>query len=97
MAKKGAKFLFSSHNLDALRQKRLWKLWRGNPSAEEVFSRDWAIVNDGALMFRLSTYYVRPEAQIAQLEAAGFANVEVLKLSNGSRVDPWLYYLCTGA
>lgn len=95
VAKKGARFLFSSHNLDALRQKRLWKLWRSNPPAGEVLSRDWAIVNDGALMFRLSTYYIRPEAQVAQLEAAGFGNVEVLRVSNGSRVDRWLYYLCT--
>lgn len=97
VAKKGARFLFSSHNLDALRQKRLWKLWRSNPPAQEVLARDWAIVNDGALMFRLATYYIRPEAQIAQLEAAGFGDVEVLRVINGSRVDPWLYYFCTAA
>jgi SAM-dependent methyltransferase len=90
VAKRGARFLFSAHNLDSLRRRRLWKLWRRNAPSNEVLARDWAIVNDGALFFGLSTYYIRPEAQIAQLNTAGFGDVEVLE-GNGS----WIYYLCT--
>jgi len=58
----------------------------------------YSIVNDGD-RFRLMTYYIDKESQIAQLEAAGFGDVEVVGL-DGSFVardercrDNWLFYI----
>lgn len=61
------------------------------------------IIQDESHNFRLKNYYVRPQAQISQLEP-GFSNVQVyswkngLEIANGhellSNVDMWLYYLC---
>ncbi|WP_427912762.1 class I SAM-dependent methyltransferase [Ramlibacter sp. MMS24-I3-19] len=62
---------------------------------------DWAIVNDGAHECRLATYYVRPAAQLAQLQPA-FTGIrmfsragEELAAEQFARVDDdWLYLLC---
>jgi ubiquinone/menaquinone biosynthesis C-methylase UbiE len=63
--------------------------------------RDWAIVNDGAHGCRLETYYVRPRAQLAQLDP-GFGAIRVFSLGGQelarehleSTDDDWLYFLC---
>lgn len=65
---------------------------------------DHALLNDGAHLFGLLTYYIRARDQVAQLHAAGFEAVRVLRL-DGSEVDPaapdaatagdhWLTYAC---
>jgi SAM-dependent methyltransferase len=63
--------------------------------------RDWAIVNDGAHECRLSTYYVRPKAQLAQLDpmfsdirAFTYRGRELARNDLDSVDDAWLYYLC---
>ncbi|TFZ06029.1 class I SAM-dependent methyltransferase [Ramlibacter henchirensis] len=63
--------------------------------------REWAIVNDGAHECRLETYYVRPAAQLAQLEPA-FGGTRVFSVDGQelAREDlestdgDWLYFLC---
>jgi ubiquinone/menaquinone biosynthesis C-methylase UbiE len=107
----GGRFAFSTHNLDnaphLLTLKptrgvrttlRRWNLRRVNPSLREIASRDWAVLQDGALHGGLETYYVRRSEQLRQLAAAGFANVRVFQLDGAPArehaTDPWLYYLC---
>jgi ubiquinone/menaquinone biosynthesis C-methylase UbiE len=64
----------------------------------------YAIVKDESHNFRLNTYYIRPQDQIAQLEA-NFSDIQVYSWRNDielvtetdrvTNVDMWLYYLCT--
>ncbi|MBM3472646.1 MAG: class I SAM-dependent methyltransferase [Armatimonadetes bacterium] len=62
-----------------------------------------AQVVDGAHGFRVRSYYVRPDYQLAQLSACGFGGVraystageELEGLALSESRDPWLYYLCT--
>jgi SAM-dependent methyltransferase len=86
----GGRFCFSAHNLAWLSRGgiRSWLVRRMNPS--DVASRDWAVIQDGALLFGLSTYYIRPEAQIAQLRQSGFDDIQIF----GSATGPYLHYLC---
>jgi len=87
------------------RNLRNWLRWRWR-HAQHVKQlaaqpRDWAIVNDGAHECRLETYYVRPAAQLAQLEPL-FGGARVFSLQGqelaGAELagteDDWLYYLC---
>jgi SAM-dependent methyltransferase len=76
--------------------------WAANRSVDlrEAYARGWALVRDQAHDFDLITYYVLPEFQAAQLEAAGFSLCTTYDLA-GKEVDvqqpgrdPWLYYLC---
>ncbi len=63
-----------------------------------------AIVKDESHNFRLNTYYIRPQDQIAQL-APHFSHIQVYSWRNDreliteadrvANVDMWLYYLCT--
>jgi SAM-dependent methyltransferase len=70
-------------------------------SLDEAKARGWALVReDPAHGFRLQNYWVMPRLQIAQLESAGFALVELTGMA-GESVDPdapgdaaWLHYLC---
>jgi SAM-dependent methyltransferase len=69
-------------------------------SSDEVKRRGWAVLNDGAHGFKLSTYYVMPEEQIRQLADAGLDVVEAMNVA-GEQIDwrvpqsdPWLHYLC---
>jgi len=63
--------------------------------------REWAVVDDGTHESRMETYYVRPDAQLAQLEPA-FGGIRVFSRSGeelaredlDSAEDDWLYYLC---
>jgi len=73
-----------------------------NPHFRQLLKRKFAIFNDGALNFRLWTYYVEPRHQIEQLHAVGFTDVRVFSLSDGSEIktmelldenrDSWLYF-----
>jgi SAM-dependent methyltransferase len=60
-----------------------------------------ARINDGTYRFGLRTYYIRPAAQVAQLHAAGFADVKVLAQATGEDLtanpanqDAAPYYVC---
>lgn len=58
----------------------------------------YSIINDGD-RYRLMTYYIDKEHQIAQLEGAGFGGVEVVGLDGSfvardeTRRDNWLFYV----
>jgi ubiquinone/menaquinone biosynthesis C-methylase UbiE len=108
----GGRFAFSTHNLanaptllswrPSIRPRatlRRWKLRRVNPSLRELRSRDWAVLQDGALHGGLETHYVRREEQLRQLATAGFGATLVFQLDGKAAreraTDPWLYYLCT--
>jgi ubiquinone/menaquinone biosynthesis C-methylase UbiE len=69
---------------------------------EKLCNADYLMLRDESHNFRLQTHYVRPRAQIAQLETY-FSEVTVYSWSSGleltpqeqrSNVDMWLYYLC---
>jgi SAM-dependent methyltransferase len=79
------------------------KVRRLNPRWDELRHRDAAFITDGAFQFRLTTYYIKPGAQFAQLKVAGFDHVKVFGLQAGALLegealstceDPWLYYFC---
>lgn len=67
-------------------------------------AKDFAILNDGAHHFKLKTYYIKPTAQVEQLERVGFKNIRLFSLKTGGEVekarlngaskDSWIYYLC---
>ena len=75
-----------------------------NPRWFKLLDQEYAILNDGAHGWRLSTYYVDPRYQVEQLHATGFANVRFFSLASGAEIgsveqlennrDPWLYFLC---
>lgn len=63
----------------------------------EIYTDEYAIINDNAHGFSLFTYYIGLEPQRAQLERAGFVSVEAYDM-DGKMVDrdqdfPWTYYL----
>lgn len=79
---------------------RAWRIRKINkgidiPAARE---RGWAQIVDETPTY--VTYYVAPETQIHQLEAAGFELVEILDFAGRSvspsapRSDVWLHYVC---
>jgi SAM-dependent methyltransferase len=115
----GGYFYFSSHNIRSLasyltparwwsglrawrHRARFLKLNRALLAAHD--SADYLVLNNGAHDdFGLQLYYVRPEAQIAALQRAGFDQVSVYSLDSGEELsgaqigaaaDRWLYYLC---
>jgi ubiquinone/menaquinone biosynthesis C-methylase UbiE len=58
------------------------------------------MVNDGALNFRLKTYYITHNEQLEQLNELGFKNVKMFNLARGLEIkkpsdetDHWIYYL----
>jgi len=63
----------------------------------------YATVVDGALGFRLLTYYIRPQEQILQLQDLGFHDIRLFGLDGREITQPtelncltdsWIYYLC---
>ena len=63
-----------------------------------------ARLNDGTYRFGLRTYYIRPAAQVAQLQAAGFTDIELLAQGTGQDLtntpdtqDAAPYYVCQRA
>jgi len=67
-------------------------------------NRDFAILNDGTNHFTLNTYYIKPAAQLEQLEQAGFTDISLFSYKTGEKLDQanlsrankdsWIYYLC---
>jgi ubiquinone/menaquinone biosynthesis C-methylase UbiE len=76
-----------------------------NPSSKKLGKMEYAIINDGAHMFRVITYYIKPEKQIEQLTNLGFKNIKIYSLEEGKEIDSssdlssardyWLHYLCS--
>lgn len=66
---------------------------------------EYATLIDGTHDRLLPTHYVLPEAQVGQLEAAGFQGVQIFSVRSGEEIvdretlvansEWWLYYLCT--
>jgi SAM-dependent methyltransferase len=116
VTRRGGKFCFSSHNLNRAPQLfklhvsphprqllRTIRLRRANGLLFKSKSFEkFAVLNDGALRFRLLTYYVDPTEQISQLTRIGFEKVrafgrdgnEVPTHRLASAQDGWIYYLC---
>lgn len=66
----------------------------------EIHSDDYAILNDEGNLYKLLTYYISEERQMAQLEAAGFATVRsygnlggLTELGSGHGESFMIYYL----
>jgi SAM-dependent methyltransferase len=87
------------------RNLRNWLRWRlrhaRRVSQAAAQRRDWAIVNDGAHDCRLETYYIRPAAQLAQLEpwfgsprVFSRSGTELSREQLASTDEDWLYFLC---
>ena len=65
---------------------------------------DFTIINDGASRFKLTTYYIKPAAQIEQLQDLGFKKIRLFSLKTGEEIkkigldkitqDSWIYFLC---
>ncbi|MEZ4942764.1 MAG: class I SAM-dependent methyltransferase [Saprospiraceae bacterium] len=83
---------------------KYFRLLYENGFPQKYRNRDFAILNDGANHFSLKTYYIKPSAQIEQLEQAGFSDISLFsyktgeKLNsanlNGASKDSWIYYMC---
>jgi hypothetical protein len=63
----------------------------------EIHTDEFAVINDNAHGFSLLGYYISIPAQLKQLAAVGFSDVEVYD-GEGERVTsdtrfPWTYYL----
>ncbi len=64
----------------------------------------YAVINDGAHMFGLNLFYIKPHEQIRQLYESGFNNIRVFSSENGEEIkdfftlenntEMYLYYLC---
>ena len=82
--------------------KNYMRLIIANRHHKELWSKDFAFVNDGAHDFKLLTYYIKPAAQTTQLKNLGFKNIQIVSLADGSQInnnletieEQWLYYLC---
>ncbi|HUM04663.1 MAG TPA: class I SAM-dependent methyltransferase [Terriglobales bacterium] len=90
----------------AMASRMLWK-WhfrRNNPGLRLLARSGATEVNDGALDFRLRTYYQQPETQVEELQTAGFREIQAFRLADGGLIrserelrensEDWLYYLC---
>lgn len=83
---------------------RYFRLIYENGFPGKYRDKDFAILNDGAHHFKLKTYYIKPAAQVEQLECMGFKNIRLFSLKTGGEVekarlngagkDSWIYYLC---
>jgi len=60
------------------------------------------ILNDGAHRFQSTTFYIKPNEQLRQLDEQGFEDIKVFAM-DGQQLDrtglsliqdPWLYFLC---
>lgn len=79
------------------------KLFNPKIRFQRLQTTDYLILRDESHNFRLQTYYIRPEAQIKQLED-NFDQIEIYSWKTGKKIvdkndsalnsDLWLYYLC---
>lgn len=70
---------------------------------KKMRSADCIEIYDDVHDFGLYTSYIRPSAQLAQLENCGFTNARLFTLKEGAllkasqyeqNTEPWIYYLC---
>ena len=87
--------IFRLLQMRLLNKKEAWKIIR-NSSGNQKHT----MVNDGAMNFRLKTYYITPVEQLKQLSELGYAGTEMYSLTSGKEiknpnnsVDHWIYYL----
>ncbi|MCK6691583.1 MAG: class I SAM-dependent methyltransferase [Thermoanaerobaculia bacterium] len=83
---------------------RYLRLIYHNGLPQRYRDKDFAIINDGAYHFKVTTYYIKPAAQIEQLKRLGFKNIRLFSLKTGVEIpktdlnqltkDSWIYYLC---
>lgn len=117
--KNGGVFVFSSHNLNVISLRYFFifsfhplRLIRNiifcllvflKRSVKKYKMNEWVIINDGALDLGLTTYYIKPKAQIAQLKELGFKNIQPYSVKSGEEINPsrlneiddaWIYYQC---
>jgi ubiquinone/menaquinone biosynthesis C-methylase UbiE len=78
-----------------LNKREAWKVIRNSSKIVQH-----TMVNDGAMNFRLKTYYITPIEQFKQLSELGFSNTKMYSIVNGKEVknpndtiDHWIYYL----
>jgi ubiquinone/menaquinone biosynthesis C-methylase UbiE len=78
-----------------LNKKEAWKVIR-NPSRNAKHT----MVNDGAMDFRLKTYYITPSEQLKQLSELGYSDTKMYSVTTGKEiknpnkaVDNWVYFL----
>ncbi len=85
------------------RIRKFWRLKRINQPLAELNAAAHAMINDGTYHFGLSTYHIRPEEQIKQLQEAGFESAEVSSVAEGrvynsgelpEVIEAWVYYYC---
>ena len=72
-------------------------------TTQQLENSKYYLIRDESHNFRLQTYYIKPEAQIAQL-SPHFQDIELYSWQSGSEImtmansvidsDFWLYYLC---
>jgi ubiquinone/menaquinone biosynthesis C-methylase UbiE len=99
VAKKGAWFCFSSHNLQSLslqgtkgpgeflrRAARQMLLTEANPGLADMAFRDNAMVLDASGHYQLPLYYITPAVQVDQLANLGFRDIRVFSLLTGKEV-----------
>lgn len=71
---------------------------------KQLETADYLIIKDESHNFRLQTYYIRPQAQIQQLQSS-FGEIEIYSWQTGLEItdlqelstnsEMWFYYLCT--
>ena len=73
---------------------------RSRLSQQEVNEKDYAIINDSGNNFGLLTYYISRQAQIEQLQQAGFEVIDTyglngrqLKTADDDSGSCWIYYV----
>lgn len=123
VGKNGGIFVFSTHNLQNLKDLYRVKLFL-NPLklGYQVMSlfimllfnglpwkykhKPHAILRDRVHRFRLNHYFIKPAAQIDQLQSLGFKNIRLFSEFTGEELDAsdpqelsknqdaWIYYMC---
>jgi len=88
-----------------VRRLRKWLLLNFKYNSRELIrslkTLPFARFNDGAYDFGLTTYYIKPAAQLEQLDPL-FENIHLYSLNDGLELsgpledigDSWVYYLC---
>jgi ubiquinone/menaquinone biosynthesis C-methylase UbiE len=87
--------VFELLQMRLLNKKESWKAIRNSSRNGKHI-----MFNDGAMEFRLKTYYISPVEQLKQLSELGFSKIRMYSLVNGKEIknpnealDHWIYYL----
>jgi ubiquinone/menaquinone biosynthesis C-methylase UbiE len=87
--------IFRLLQMRLLNNKEAWKAIRNSSKDGKHY-----MVNDGALDFRLKTYYITLVDQLKQLNELGYSDTKMYSLTNGKEIknpskvrDHWIYFL----